>query len=80
MPGGPCAAEGCEKLCTSKIFEFCFPHFQRLRELNAQGVNTFVLRWKSRSGSPERAREVEACVAALAADEGREYETSEPLE
>ncbi len=80
MIGHPCAAEACESLTLSPMFEFCLPHWNRLREIHAsRSLQSFRLKWPFRRGSPGWALEVRKCVAALATDEGVPFDP-EPLE
>lgn len=77
-PKPPCSAVDCDTLCSSKAFYFCHAHYNKLRELAANGNTSFSLRWPHKKDSPEWFAEVRRCVAALAVAEGKEFD-EEPI-
>ena len=77
-PKPPCSAVDCSNLCLSSSFYFCPAHYKRLRELAAAPGSTLSLRWPFKKDSPEWIAQVRKCVAALASDEGKQYD-EEPL-
>ncbi len=84
MPRSPgkttqCAALECETLTVSSAFEFCLPHWNLLKELNAAGDTSFSLKFRGSKKDPTLwIKSIRACVEAVARHEGKELD-EEPI-